>query len=218
VAFIPPALAAQQGNGAVTFSVSAASQKDAPVQAVGFVRGLKADGTPAVIIKNFSDRQVAAVRLNVHYAAPCSQGKPQSWHHEYASPQRIVIEPESEAAWTRDELLNTPAYLGILRATGSSTFLHTEVAVAAVRFADGSSWEASMTAKDAFITTALLDEDRKHCSEYPGNPALSAITHVSFSDKIASALPSLSTEGNPVRTFVIRCVIADSSTLICPEH
>lgn len=217
------AASAQQEKTFTLAAVSAAMQKDAPVQVVGFRRGSKPNGFPTIVVKNVSDKTVVSVKMVTHHASPCSDQGVFVPSHEWYWPKQIVIKPGATAEVTGS--VEHPESVSFAHdLTGQPTFarpvpfIHTEQGIASVSFEDGSDWHIPPETRGKFFTQSLLDDDRKNCSEYAANPDLSAIQHVMLSERVPSALPSATTDDNPVGTFFIRCRPTDGTTLHCPAY
>jgi hypothetical protein len=156
--------ATSQAKPSVAISVWAVKQPDAPLQVTGFQRSAVSTRGVEVLLRNVTERPIRAFRIIAEIRAACPEsGESEVWGRGSALDKKLVAPGTSvEAA----EQVADATVIDFARRLKTS-YLHVQVGVLEVQFADGTVWTNKSPAGNQLFDPALVHLDAKRCSQWP---------------------------------------------------
>jgi hypothetical protein len=176
IATTPFLLAQDNAPQRVGISVVAGNEVSSPVRIVSVKRDFANDIT-GVTLENTSEKTVIAVRFNLHLVAleGCSSERPivmtnssnsdvpeELWRIKGLHLRPVLIRPHERVS-TVTSLIGSD--LLVWARMLETHYLHTELALAFVKFADGTMWHSAYR-----VSPELLKADEVRCREFGGYP------------------------------------------------
>jgi hypothetical protein len=210
--------ALSQGPLSVTIAIYAPKQPNSPAQVQGFKYN---DGAIQVVVSNETDKIVTAVAIEGTLTVPphCSPAKAIPGATGGAL-QTLRIAPKQTSTTPKEESpLSPPGFISDAH-EWQTAFLHVQVGLTEVDFADGTKWRLSENLPVNPFDRGLVQADASACSSFDSMPiveALQRVSRVAFSSHTA---PIVETVSQPPHADVPRLMFTCSlneNTATCPH-
>jgi hypothetical protein len=163
-----------RGQTQIVASVFAAKQPGAPLQVIGLRKSGRPDSY-RVLVQNAGEIPIAAFVVDATISAPCLPNSPfdrmgRRWDTTYVPPHAVVTAREfidRDSVW----VIHGAQHM-------RSNFVHVQIGVTEVRFADGTSWRSELA--NVHFTPSLLSVDSKRCGSWPNSSGVEDVRSVKY--------------------------------------
>lgn len=192
----------------IGISVWAASQPTAPLQVVGFEKSSVFARGVEVRLRNVSEKAINSFRVQGAFRAACpSSGNAETWGNGSALQKEVVLPGAFVQA---EEQVAGTSVIAMARELKAS-FVHVQVGVLEVDFADGTVWKNRFPAGSQLFNPELVESDAQRCLQWPTPSAIEQLKRdVMIAKDPSSGVLELRSNG-----YFMSCSIRDGKAF-CP--